>query len=135
VIVESGDASRMMAAYIDLNPVRAGMLKDPADYRWRSYGEALGGHVEGDGLTRDLERKGNSKKACEGLVRACMGHKWVGFDSVKWKEAAKLYRKMLGCWIRYFTSGAVIGSRMFVNEVFTSARERFSSRRKDGARP
>ncbi len=67
-------------------------------------------------------------------MRACMGHKWVGFDSVKWKEAAKLYRKMLGCWIRYFTSGAVIGSRMFVNEVFTSARERFSSRRKDGAR-
>ena len=33
VIVESGTAARTMAAYIDLNPVRAGMLKDPADYR------------------------------------------------------------------------------------------------------
>ena len=36
-----------MAAYIDLNPVRAGMVKDPADYWWSSYGEALGGVVKG----------------------------------------------------------------------------------------
>ena len=41
VIVESGIAARTMAAYIDLNPVRADMVKDPADYRWSSYGEAL----------------------------------------------------------------------------------------------
>ena len=37
VIVESGVAARTMAAYIDLNPVRAGMVKDPADYCWSSY--------------------------------------------------------------------------------------------------
>ena len=187
VIVESGDASRMMAAYIDLNPVRAGMVRDPAEYRWSSYGEAIGGRV-----------KGNGKKSREGLVRACMGHKGVGFDSEKWQETSKLYRKMLGRAlerkagraeemvqaakgkrheavvrksmkkadvndleaaknapaegindtvllelkmaemlghrIRYFTAGAVIGSKAFVNEVFTSTRERFGSRRKDGAR-
>jgi putative transposase len=49
VIVESGVAARMIAAYIDLNPVRAGMVKDPADYRWSSYGEAVGGGTQGDG--------------------------------------------------------------------------------------
>jgi len=43
VIVEDGTASRTMAAYIDLNPVRAGMVDDPADYRWSSYGEAAAG--------------------------------------------------------------------------------------------
>jgi hypothetical protein len=42
--------------------------------------------------------------------------------------------KMLRCRVRYFTDGAVIGSRSFVNEAFASARERFGSRRKDGAR-
>jgi hypothetical protein len=42
VIVESGEAARTMAAYIDLNPVRAGMVSDPAEYRWSSYGEAIG---------------------------------------------------------------------------------------------
>jgi REP element-mobilizing transposase RayT len=44
VLVESGEALGTMAAYIDLNPVRAGMVKDPADYRWSSYGAAMGGN-------------------------------------------------------------------------------------------
>ena len=42
--------------------------------------------------------------------------------------------KMLRCRIRYFTDGAVIGSRAFVNEAFQNARERFGAKRKDGAR-
>lgn len=183
VIVESGNAARTMAAYIDLNPVRAGMVSDPAAYRWSSYGEAVGGGS-----------KGNGKKAREGLVRASMSHKGVGFDAGQWKEVAKTYRKLLGVAVerksggaseevaaakhkrlqaviekslqpgekpdpnrtrhddndtvfpeltmaamlrhrvRYFTDGAVIGSRGFVNEAFASARERFSQKRKDGAR-
>ena len=36
--------------------------------------------------------------------------------------------------VRYFTDGAVIGSKEFVNEAFAGARERFTERRKDGAR-
>jgi len=36
--------------------------------------------------------------------------------------------------VRYFTDGAVIGSGEFVNAAFAGARERFSGRRKDGAR-
>ena len=43
VLVEDGEALRTMAAYIDLNPVRAGIVKDPKDYRWCGYGEAMGG--------------------------------------------------------------------------------------------
>lgn len=46
-------------AYIDLNSVRAGIVADPAEYRWRSYGEAVSGGP-----------KGNGKKAREGLARA-----------------------------------------------------------------
>ena len=36
-------ALRAMAAYIDLNPVRAGLCEDPAEYRWCGYAEALAG--------------------------------------------------------------------------------------------
>jgi hypothetical protein len=36
--------------------------------------------------------------------------------------------------VRYFTDGAVIGSKAFVNEAFAAARERFTEKRKDGAR-
>jgi putative transposase len=42
--------------------------------------------------------------------------------------------KLLCCRIRYFTDGAVIGSKEFVNEAFASARNRFEAKRKDGAR-
>jgi hypothetical protein len=41
---------------------------------------------------------------------------------------------MLRCRVRYFTDGAVIGSKAFVNEAFAGARERFTAKRKDGAR-
>ena len=36
--------------------------------------------------------------------------------------------------VRYFTDGAVIGGRGFVDEVFRGCREFFGSQRKDGAR-
>jgi putative transposase len=172
VIVEDGVAARTISAYIDLNPVRAGMVKDPAEYRWSSYGEAIGGG-----------KKGNGKKAREGLVRAYFCDQGVGYDAGKWSEVSRLYRRMMGlaigrkpgraevsqsakgigqttkntaelleskdnetalqdlgtakmlrCRIRYFTDGAVIGSKDFVNEAFSSARDRFGPKRKDGAR-
>ncbi|MGJ8635046.1 MAG: transposase [Luteolibacter sp.] len=168
VIVESGTAARTMAAYIDLNPVRAGMVGDPAEYRWSSYGEAVGGG-----------KKGNGKKAREGLVRACMSHRGDGFDAERWKEVSRIYRRAMGLAlgrkngksestlkcavrknteevlasednetglgdlkmaemlrnrIRYFTDGAVIGSKGFVNDAFVASRERFSGKRTDGAR-
>jgi hypothetical protein len=35
---------------------------------------------------------------------------------------------------RFFTDGAAIGSKAFMNEAFAGARERFTEGRKDGAR-
>ena len=164
-----------MAAYIDLNPVRAGIVDDPADYRWSSYGEAVGG---GRG----------AKWAQEGLVRAMysFGEREVGERSWSQGGAGKEYRRMLiaagmeqgeqrshsgakqrvvirkgmerekaiaelerlsgegardlkiskvvGCRVRYFSDGAVIGSRAFVDSVFNRSRELFGPKRKDGAR-
>jgi len=177
VLVESGTAARTMAAYIDLNPVRAGMVEDPSDYRWSSYGEAVGGGP-----------RGNGKKAREGLVRAITSDTDTGFDAREWKVASKRYRRLLGMAlerkpsnfksqvsrkscaadgmneaealasggvratedrphlpdlgmakmlrtrVRYFTDGAVIGSKGFVNDAFAAARDRFTEKRKDGAR-
>ena len=42
-LIESGYAAQTVAAYIDLNPVRAGIVEDPKDYRWCGYGEAVAG--------------------------------------------------------------------------------------------
>jgi hypothetical protein len=47
VLVEgSQDALLTMAAYIDLNPVRARLVADPQDYRYSGYVEAMGGAKE-----------------------------------------------------------------------------------------
>ncbi|MCC5023584.1 MAG: hypothetical protein J6386_12735 [Candidatus Synoicihabitans palmerolidicus] len=46
---------RTIAAYIDLNAVRAGWVEDPADYRFCGYGEAVAGRlVARRGLSRIL---------------------------------------------------------------------------------
>jgi putative transposase len=45
------------AAYIDLNPVRAGLVDDPADYRWSGYGAAVAGSRDArEGLVFALTR-------------------------------------------------------------------------------
>ena len=50
-------------------------------------------------------------------------------------EGGKLSRaELIRLRVRYFTDGAVIGSRAFVDEVFESARKQFGPKRKSGAR-
>lgn len=90
VIVEDGVAARAIAAYIDLNPVRAGIVENPAHYRWSSYGEAVGGAP-----------KGNAQTARAGLVRAWGAHLGHEADAKPWAgEVSRAYRNML-------TAGAV----------------------------
>jgi putative transposase len=174
VIVEDGWAARTMAAYIDLNPVRAGIVEDPAEYRWSSYGEAMGA----------TGRSGAKAKA--GLVRAAMAHKgweadarhWAGRVSRDYRmllleegteqtretvdengervtqvvrkgmDAAKAQAeqedlaagrnvalsRMLRHKVRYFSDGAAIGSRAFVDGLFEQCRDRFGPKRTSGAR-
>ena len=55
VLVEDGYAARVMAAYIDLNPIRAGMVSRPEDYRWSSYGVAMQPKAD---VARVLAREG-----------------------------------------------------------------------------
>ena len=43
IVEDETKALRTMATYIDLNPVRAGITEDPADYRWSGYAEAMAG--------------------------------------------------------------------------------------------
>ena len=44
VLIEgAGNALATMAIYIDLNPVRAALVSDPAEYRWCGYGQGMAG--------------------------------------------------------------------------------------------
>jgi len=96
VLVEDGHAARVMAAYIDLNPVRAGMVSDPKDYRWCSYAEAVAGGKIGAlarrGIARVLEERenqGDSDSAYDG---------WSDYPAPEhyaWRSIAGRYRLIL----------------------------------------
>jgi REP element-mobilizing transposase RayT len=82
VLVEDGYTARVMAAYIDLNPVRAGLVEDPARYRWSSYGAAVAGE----------------RRARAGIERTMTEYKEaVRFvaGTVEWRRVAGMYRVML----------------------------------------
>jgi putative transposase len=44
IVQNRAEDIRAVALYIDLNPVRAGLVEDPKDYRWCGYAEAVAGH-------------------------------------------------------------------------------------------
>lgn len=141
VLVEGrGEILATLAAYIDLNPVRAGMVKDPKSYRFSGYGEAMAG----------------GRRARAGLLRIPgMADTWARFNSVYRRhlaaDEAELQQdelqaalaeglclteiQMLHCRVRYFTDGLVLGGRDFVEATFRAHRAHFGSRRRTGARP
>jgi REP element-mobilizing transposase RayT len=59
LLVEDGHAARVVAGYIDLNPVRAGIAERPEGYRWSGWGEAVAGRPKArEGIARVmLERE------------------------------------------------------------------------------
>jgi putative transposase len=194
VLVEGkGQALRAMAAYIDLNPVRAKICDDPKDYRWCGYAEAVAGGKEAREAVEFLAALNphGGMKPASGLsaTGAPSGSRTAGSSAAaptprgrskealrNWRchlfgipesearqgeeaakgELASIYRDRiprdkalevlkqggklseadyLRCKVRYFSDGAVIGGKAFVEEMFAAFRDRFGPKRKDGARP
>ncbi len=156
VLVEGkGEALRTMAAYIDLNPVRAGLVKDPKDYRWCGYAEALGGSRRAQrGLCKALGKPVDGwRSAGAAAAYRCILHAegrelkdaqnenvvkpGVTTESVRAVLAARgklSPAELVRLRVRYFTDGVILGSKEFVDGIFTAQRDQFSPKRKDGAR-
>ena len=142
VLVEgSGNPLQTMAAYIDLNPVRAGMVEDPKDYRFCGYAEAVAGESKAErGLAfiwaHSIKLKNRSHSCKEALEAHRMlifgkgSHPWAHKGKlIDHDTAVKVLEKqqgqlpkavMLRCRVRYFTDGAILGSAEFVRS-FTGA--------------
>ena len=147
-----------MAAYIDLNAVRAGMVADPKDFRWCGYADALAGNAAmRSGLKEACGRApGSDWSSCQADYRMRMfgtGEEGEELAAVKprGKKARaglrhELVREvmraegqlgwptLLRCRIRYFTDSKVIGRAAFLEEVFARNRERMGVKREVGAR-
>ena len=148
VLVEgTGQVLAAMAAYIDLNPVRVGLVTDPKDYRWSGYGEAVAGRPKArDGIR--LLMKGLERKKWDGILEGYrvwlfgQAHEVKGHGGVSPEHVEDVVRakgklplvEYLRCRVRYFSDGVAIGSQAFVERVFTDERWRFGKKRRTGAR-
>jgi REP element-mobilizing transposase RayT len=155
---DAPEALTTMAAYIELNPVRAGLCEDPKDYRYCGYAEAVGGVDEERcakarlGLSWVMESGGvgSDWEAVSARYRTLIfGTLLEAIEQGRFKDyggSAAYARKVLAeggqlskvellrCRVRYFTDGVIVGSQAFVDAVFREQRAKFSAKRKTAAR-
>ena len=161
VLVEGNETALLtIAAYIDLNPVRAGIVGDPKDYRWCGYAEAVAGEIVARkglgtilmntsfGVNRQVTWRntgpryrillyghGEERHADETrrtIARPGMTRKQV--EKVLACGGELSVAEILLCKVRYLTDGAAIGSSEFLQQVFEENRDRFGENRITGGR-
>jgi len=119
-----------MAAYIDLNPVRAGITEDPKEYRYCGYAEALAGSTKAKaGLSIALvgypSKVGKSALAHYRMALFGIGSRQQKANRhvISREYALNVLNKekgrvplvaLLRCRLRYFTDGLVLGSESYL---------------------
>jgi hypothetical protein len=147
VIVEKGETLVNCLAYIDLNPLRAGLVDRPEDYRWNSLGYHIQTGNEDDFLSLDFglqefgildaeERlRGYRKYVYEaGAVdRSEFGQRKVIGEMVVEKERKKEFKisrvDRFRFRTRYFTDSGIIGTKEFVSTNYHRFKGMFMSKR------
>jgi REP element-mobilizing transposase RayT len=147
-------ALQMVAAYIDLNPVRAGLVRDPKDYRWCGYGEAEAGNtalVEGLRLAASVAPEHAAKEVLaayrvglfgKGVAPKRGDSKATRIRDEDYRNVLKANgqlsdeeRHLLQTRVPKFTRGAVVGSEAFVQEHLTDYRATRNKRHHIRPRP
>ena len=153
VLVEGrGNVTLTMSAYIDLNPVRAGLVDDPKDYRFCGYSEAVGGRKNAQtGIAEVVSTTtGNAgttwRDARDGYRMMLFGAGTAtraGKASVTPEMLAKVIEEngtlplptVLRCRLRHFTDGAVLGTKAFVSTQLAAYRRSTGLRKRTHPRP
>ncbi len=130
------DALKVMAAYIDLNPVRAELLETADAYRWSGWSAAMGGDKEAmEGL---CEVVGCRVSQWEARGKGVYGS-WVSETrrQVRARKAKGGEESEFGLMerVRAFSEGLAVGSAEYVEGVFQERRDLFGPNRQTGARP
>jgi hypothetical protein len=141
-----------VAAYIDLNAVRAGLVRDPKDYRFCGYAEAVAGTTRArEGLaavlnpleTPDAARWKQMGPAYREILYGKGATPKEKAGAIPEEDAAQVWRRhgqlsltqILHCRLRAMTDGAVLGSRAFVLEHLAAYRARTGRRREIEPQP
>jgi REP element-mobilizing transposase RayT len=153
VIVDKGETLVNCLAYIDLNPLRAGIVSRPEDYRWNS----LGYHVQTNNRDRFLStdfglKEFNVKSEKERIRR----YRRYVYEAGALSRPDKMQAKVIDDRIlekerkrgfelgrsdrfryrtRYFTDSGVIGSKEFVSKTYRRFKHHFNSKHEKKPKP
>ena len=153
VIVDKGETLVNCLAYIDLNPLRAGIVNRPEDYRWNSLGYHVQTKNRDNFLSTDFGLKEFNVKSEKDRIRRYRRYVYEA-GAVNRPEKGKT--KVIGDRIleternrefelsrsdrfryrtRYFTDSGIIGSRKFVAANYQRFKHLFYSKHEKKPKP
>ena len=133
LIVENGETLINCLAYIDLNPIRAGIAERPEQYRWSSLGyhaqaENKDGFLSLDFGLREFGVKNEKERLhhYREFVYKMGGIETTEKERDKGFEGGGVERFLHRT--RYFTDSGIIGTKSFVNRLYQRFKRYFFSR-------
>ena len=153
VIVENGETLINCLAYIDLNPLRAGLVERPEQYRWNSLGYHVQTNSRDNFLSTDFGLKEFNVKSKKERIRRYRryvyeagslnqpekGNVKVIEDKVLQKERRRAFQlsrtDRFRYRTRYFTDSGIIGSKEFVAENYQRFKHLFFSKHEKKPKP
>jgi putative transposase len=153
VIVDRGETLVNCLAYIDLNPLRAGIVSRPEDYRWNSLGYHVQTNNRDNFLSTDFGLKEFNVESEKERIRRYRRYVYEA-GAVNRPEERKT--KVIGNRIlekerkrefelnrndrfryrtRYFTDSGVIGSKEFVSKTYMRFKHHFNSKNEKKPKP
>jgi putative transposase len=153
LIVEDGEALINCLAYIDLNPLRADIVKCPEEYRWSSFGYHVQTRNKGNFLSFELglkefdvkNRKERLRKYQRyvyeaAAIKRSRGKSCVMTDEKIIEKESKTDFKNTRAYkfryrTRYFSDSGVIGSKAFVSKNYKQFKDIFNSKHEKKPKP
>ena len=153
VIVDKGETLINCLAYIDLNPLRAGIVNRPEDYRWNSLGYHVQTNNRDNFLSTDFGLEEFNVKSKKERIRRYRRYVYeagsvnqpekssvkVIEDKVLEKERRREFElsrsDRFRYRTRYFTDSVIIGSKEFVAENYQRFKHLFYSKHEKKPKP
>jgi REP element-mobilizing transposase RayT len=153
VIVEKGETLINCLAYIDLNPLRAGIVSQPEKYRWNSLGYHIQTGNKDDFLSLDFGLKEFGVLDAEERLR---GYRRYVYEAGAINRPDKMQAKVIDDKVvakerknefeisrirrfryrtRYFTDSGIIGSKEFVSTNYQRFKHLFYSKHEKKPKP
>ena len=133
VIVDKGETLINCLAYIDLNPIRAGIVEKPEAYRWCSLGYHAQTHNRDKFLSMDFGLREFALKSATARLAYYRRFVYEKGGLIKEMEDRSKVLELNNVdrfryRTRYFTDSGIIGTKAFVSRFYQAFKGHFSSK-------